>query len=243
MGLLRPAWTAVLSLVAGGASIGCGGAADVRRAEPLDASWSVEDVAVRGPEVRVVGELDADPRARTIDVVNWCAQRPLGRGLWTGARLVWWFTADDVAAALECVDDFSLSARADATPVARPSSTVGVRIELLVDGDATDGIDGMTLRERPKNGVTPVFVSASEEGDLRLAVDGAVLMPAATEGRVARFDVPTNSLVSAALRRGSVRVFGAGRTGVARVQLYVANLLANEPDPPPDSSESSSEDE
>lgn len=234
MRLFRPAWAFAFAL----ASVACGGGVDVRRVEVLPASWSVEEIDVRGGEVRLAGELEADPRTQLLDFVDWCAQRPVGRGLWTGPRLVWWFSAEDVAAVIGCKQSFAMTARRDATSMPdTPSSAIGVRLGIEMDSEASDGVHMLAMSSGPNASTTSVTAADPDGADVRLAVAGAIFAPAARNDGDVRFDVPTVDLVRAALRRGSLRVFGGGRMGVARVQLYVAGLLANAPDPPPETVE------
>lgn len=244
------------------ACFGCGGGVEVRRVETIPASWSVEEVDVRRGEVRVAGAVAVDDRAANLDIVEPCTTRALGRGVWTRNRLVWWLTTDDIAAALGCKgSSLGVLAREKATMLAPAhfdgagagaaaagaiSERLSVRLALADETSA--GIDSLSLvQEGSETLVEARAEGARGAGGLRLAMLGGVTGPAwiSEDDATARFRVPTASLVAAALRRGSLRVFvGTGeREASARLVVFIESHEAAVPEPEPESrGESGSDD-
>lgn len=229
-----------LVALVGALSTGCGGTERFRPPPPLSVSFSLEDVEVRRGEVRIAGPLELDGAAATVDVVDPCQRRVIGRGIWTSSRLVWWLTPSDFEAALSCGSGLGLSARRSASDPSRSfdgrafresiegangsgvSTTLSLRLELSNAGDEEAvGIENVALRQE---GHDVVVSAASEEpSTLRLAVLGTLSGPTEVTDENAEFHLPTATLVAAALRGESVRLAGPSGTrhASAQVTLFV----------------------
>lgn len=210
------------------ALVGCGGgmsAADVVPVEVLDVDWAADDVSLRGDEVRVGGDVLVDARARELDLVDVCTKKPVGRGLWTRTRLVWWVTADDLARAMSCdsATDKGLGLaprRLASHPIKLPPRVrAGLATGLgLAPDDVLVGVPRIDLRQEGSD--TVISVEADTPDTVRLSIEHDVIGPTVLPG-VAVFRVPTAVAVRAAMHGARIRLASAEVEAGARLQLYV----------------------
>lgn len=232
--------------LAGLLALGCGGgAAHVQRAEHFDASLQIDEMSVRHGEIRIAGDIDVDPRASDVELVDGaCGKRVLGRGMWTRNRLVWRLSPRDLSFAFGCESTVGVRARngswagraggvSHGFPLALALNEIGgedqrapaATNDISIDYDLDDAII------RVKTDVDPSSLVLSVPGETA----GPALASSALEAAV--FRVKSASLVDAALRGQMIRITGGGRETRWLPALSIANqtVIAEEsPEPASD---------
>ncbi len=232
------------------ALVGCGGgASSVEHAPmepPLDLYWSIDEMNVRGDEVRLGGELMVDERAREVDLADVCTKRPVGRGLWTRNRLVWWVSPTDIAGAMSCAagptKGLKLAARRHAshaiTLVARNGTGFVTTVGLAAD-DVLVGVPRIDLRLEGAD--TVISVEADAPDALHLSMGHDVVGPTVSD-HVAEFRLPTETVVRAALHGGRIGIASSEVRAGARLQLFINGQEVAPPPPPEEEAPEESDD-
>lgn len=225
----------VLVLAFGVLALGCGGGVGprVQRVEHYEASYRIEEVTIRNGEVRVAGEIEVDPRAAEVELIDGeCGRHVLGGGVWTRNRLVWRLSARDLGFALGCSESVGVRARDRA---AWTGTSSGASSSFPVSLTLTEVED----EEHPRQSVTRDFTVSYDLDDAIvrvrvvdidpastiLAVPGHTVGPVIASAAldVAVFRVKAASLVDAALRQQVIRITSAGRETRWLPTLTVAN--------------------
>lgn len=225
----------------------CGGSGPgpMPRPEMLYASWSIEEVEITRGEVRIGGAVEVDPEARELEIVGGgCPTRSLGGGLWTRNRLVWRLSADDVGAALGCSSRLGVQAKRWPTSLARVSSHIDMRLNWVVATPDDTNLAAITHLDVAFDGDESIVRVRTTGGrGLVMSASATTSGPIDADEESATFRVPTASLVTAALRKHSIR-FSAGPTEAhAYVSLYIDNQLVTTKETVEDQSVESSESE
>jgi len=212
--------------------IGCGGGSGAPPpAETLHASWTIDELSVRRGEVRVSGAVDVDPEAGDLELVDGsCARRSLGGGIWTRSKLVWRFSANDIAAALGCSSRFGLRAKRSATSAASVSSFVAVRLDFDIEHDGARPRFVRSVRHEFDGDDAVLKVLGVRGRSVTLAALGTNLGPINETEDAATFRLPTSSLVVAALRQSPIRLVSGRRHARVHVTLHIDHQLVTSTD-------------